>query len=211
MVVRWVQIVESRLLVHRDRIIDGGWNVQSLQGILQACPDLLILHLQGILRPARVITFRNHRGLDHTSQLLRITACHLVDILKFILSKSFQFDQKHSSLNAVHTRIHANANIVVAVAAFAVDMIRLEQRCPLVIVGEHCATVTITSNGLGREKRSGGNVTKSTGFLFADASTKALGTVFQDIEVILFSHLANCLEIGREAEQIDCNDHTRCE
>lgn len=91
------------------------------------------------------------------------------------------------------------------------DVVGFHQRSPFVIVGKHRATVAVAAHGFGGEERGGGDVAEGAGFLVADAATKALGTVFQDIEVVFVGHLTDGLEVGWHTEEVDGDDHTRRE
>ena len=178
---------------------------------MQSSPYILVLHLKRVLRPTGIETFGNDGRLYHAFQLLGITIRHLIDINKFVVLERLQLDQKNGCLNAVHARVHADADVVVAVAALTVDVIRVNELRPLIIVGEHRAAVAIAAHGFGGEERSGGNVTESAGLLVADAPTEALSTVFQHVQTVLISQFADGFEVSGETEQVDGNDDARLE
>ena len=89
------------------------------------------------------------------------------------------------------------------------DVVGIDQRSPFVIVGKHCSTIAIASHRLGREKRSGGDVTKSTGFAVSNTASETLGGVFKHIKPKPVGNGTDHLEVGGKAKQINGNDGSR--
>ena len=163
------------------------------------------------MRPAGIVTLWDDGRLHHVLQLLGVACRHLVDINQFVVLERLQLDEQYGRLDAVHARVHADADVVVTVAALTMDMVGVYELRPFIVIGEHGAAVAIAPHRLGGEERRGGDVAEGAGLLLADAASKALGTVFEDIETVLVGHLADGLEVGRQTEQVNGDDDARCQ
>ncbi len=62
----------------------------------------------------------------------------------------------------------------------------LDKGGPLIVVGEDGTAVAIAAEGLGGEEGGGGDVAETAGYFVADAASKALGSVFEHIEIMPF-------------------------
>ena len=78
-----------------------------------------------------------------------------------------------------------------------------------IIIGEDRTAVTITAERLCREEGCSGNCAKGACLFPVNAAAKALGSVFQNHELIFFCNALNCRKVRREAEEVNREDHLR--
>ena len=118
-----VKIAEGGLPMHRDGVIDGRWDILSLQCFLKLGSDFFVSHLYDILCPAGVESSGDLRGLDHALQLLGVAFSHSVDRDQFVVAEGFQFDEEDGRLDAVESGVEADTDVVVTVAPLAMQVV----------------------------------------------------------------------------------------
>lgn len=159
--------------------------------------------------------------LGHAIDELGVILCRLVDVCELVVAESLKLDTEDGCLKGVETGIETDADVVVLVGTFAVNAERGDNFGPLIVVGEYRATITIASEGLGREERGGGNIAKRAGAAIvesfavrlwgANGSAETLCTIFYEVHAFAFGDFTDSIEIGWEAEKVDSYDGTRSE
>ena len=163
----------------------------------------------GVLRPAGKEAFRDDRGGDDVLQAPGILQSGEIDVAELILVESLQLHLQNRGLDRIQPGIHADADVVVLELALAMDPIGLDERGPLVIVGENRTAVSVATHRLGGEEGGRGDVAERARALSVDAAAKSLRSILEDQETVFIGNGPDGLVVRRQAEKVHGNDHAR--
>ena len=192
------------LTMQRDRIVDRGRHALGLErgseGIARSG-----LEADGVLRPHRRHAGRHHRHGDDVAQRFVVAAGDTVARIDLIRENLELLDQ-HRRLNGVKARGQAEADIVVAIAAHAMNAHTAHQVGEIIVIGERRAAVAITAERLGRKEAGRGDGAEGADAAIIIGRAEALRRVVDDKKVMCLGGGRNRPVVGRLAEQIDRDD-----
>ena len=196
--------------MHRFRIIYHRRNPGSLEGGLYGVPLCAVGETDGVLGPAGAESLRDDRG-GQPLQPLRIMCSDLIHGVQLVIGESLELYLQNRSLKRVQPGIQADADIVILELSLPVHAIRLDERGPLVIVGEYRTPVAVAPQRLRREERGRGNVAETARTLRVDSASEPLRTILEDQQPVTVGHGADSLIVSRKAEKVHGDDDARPE
>jgi len=123
-----------------------------------------------------------------------------------LFRENSEFGEKDGRLDRIEPPVDSDANIVVFVIPFSVHPDRIHDFRGSIIVGKTHTSITITSQGLGGEKRGAGDVPKRASPLSLVFSPKRLGRVFNDPKAVFLGYRLKGTIICGQAEEIYGDD-----
>jgi hypothetical protein len=195
----------GRLLMHRFRIIDRGWNALRLQRRGETIAIGVLGQTDGVLRPDRGAAGGQTRHGHDIAEVPRIAFGDHIARDDLVL-KNLQLLDQDGRLHGIEPRGEPEANIVVFVRTLAVDP-DAAQRCgKFRIVGEDRPAIAKTAERLCREKTGRGRKPEGADAPTPVARAKALRGVIENKEPIALRDRGNRIMVGALPEQID-RDH----
>ena len=149
------------LLRKRDRVVHGRRNATRLQSCLHL---VAIGNLNRVLRPGR-LRAGDHAGYADLVRLLQCLVVALRDRLALfdLVRKYLEFFEQDCRLDRVEARVHADADVLVFVAALPVNADGTQQFIKFVIVRERRAAVAIATKRFGGKKAGRSGIADSAG------------------------------------------------
>src|SRR3984893_924836 len=198
------------LAVQPPCVIDGGRYACLFELGRRSISPTLVRNTHRVLRPHASKPNRRSRNLYEVLEALVVSSRYLIAGLDLVC-KDRQLLTQYCRLCRVESRVHADAHIVVFVAALAVHPQALQHRGDVVIVGEHGAAVAVAAEGFGGEEAGCRNVAQGPDFGGLVDRAKTLRRVADDPQLVLRGDRQNLVVGGRQTEQVDRDDPHRLE
>src|SRR5215510_12147316 len=125
--------------------------------------------------------------------------------------KDAQLLDEDRRLQCVHPAVDADVYVVVLVGALAMNTQASQQRRKLIIVGKHCATVTVAAQRLGRIEAGRRGSADRADVTTSVAGTEALRGIAHEPQIVRCAYGLDPVIVGRLTEQIHGNDPRRVE
>ena len=111
-------------------------------------------------------------------------------------------------MNRIQPGVYTNPLIVVFPSGtLAVNAERANQRLRLVVIDKNCASVTVTTQGLGGEKRRGRDLSEGAGPPSLIGRTEALGGILDQGKAIFFTDGCDGVIITGVSKNIHSNHY----
>src|ERR1700730_9120700 len=195
----------SGLAVQPLCVIDGGRYACLFELGRRSISPTLVRNTHRVLRPHASYGILGSRNLY---EALVVSRRYLIAGLDLVC-KDRQLLTQYCRLYRVETRIHADAHIVVFVAALAMHPQALQHRRDVVIVGEHGAAVAVAAEGFGGEEAGCRNVAQGPDFAALVDRAKTLRRIADHPQPVLRGDRQNLVVGGRQTEQVDRDDPGR--
>lgn len=205
------EIGKGGLGMHGGWIIHHGGDVERLEVLLKGIALLTRGETDGVLSPTALITLGDCGGNHHIGEEGGVERGSTIDCLQLIVGEGTELHLEYGCLKGVESGVHAYAHIVVLERALAMHTIGVDERSPLVVVGEDGSSITIAAKGLGGEEGGGGYVAEGTGTTTVDAAAEALCPILEDEEIALVAETTEGGIVGWKSEEIDRHDDTGAE
>ena len=160
------------------------------------------------MRPNRRIAFRHYGHRHYIAKHFIVTLRHAVACGDLIREYLQLLDQDRS-LHGVKTAIHADANIVVFIAALAMDTEGPHDGGQFIIIGENRPPIAIATKRLGREKAGGGRRAYGAKLAATIACAEALCRITQNPQILTCANRFNLVVIRRLTKKIHGYDAHR--
>lgn len=138
--------------MHPGRIVNHCRNAGGLHLGLLGVAFFLALELDGVLRPAGMVSVTDDRRLDDVLQPCSVLCSGCVDVLEFVFPECLELDEQDGCLKGVEAGVYSDPDIVVLEGSFPVEAVGIGQGCPIVVVGEDGAAVSVASERFCREE-----------------------------------------------------------
>lgn len=193
--------------MHGLRVVDHGRDAGVGEPRLERVTTNALRHTDGVLGPRAYVPVPHDGQAERRSrQQVGVPAGALIDGIEFEIPESMEFGKQNGRLDSIKPAVHAEAHVVVLHGALTVNGDTADQLRPFIAVSEHGAAVAVAAEGFRGEEARRGDVSERACPSTVDGATKALGTVLQKPEALLFANGAYLTVVSRLAEQVNRND-----